>query len=173
MSGLVYKMPPMSRVQVRQLAQQVHKLVKFTKPAFPIVEFVECVLPRALEGFYFGVLPLSEMGVDEHGRTYPSNNAIYLREDIYIRAAEGHGRDRFTLAHELGHLLLHNTGMRREMPKGSIRPFEDSEWQANCFGGELLMPDWYVRQAKSPQQIADACAVSFDAASYAWRTIQK
>lgn len=173
MSGSVFRVPPLSRSKIRYVAQQLHETVRLTEPPFPIVEFVEYVLPVAIEDFYFGVLPLAEMGGDEHGRTYPSNSAIYLREDVYDRAVQGHGRDRLTLAHEVGHLLLHNTGMRREMPSGSIKRYEDSEWQADCFGGELLIPDWYVKQAKCPAQVAEVCQVSLDAANFAWRVVRK
>lgn len=32
---------------------------------------------------------------------------IRVRSDVYERACENHGRDRFALAHELGHYSLH------------------------------------------------------------------
>lgn len=43
----------------------------------------------------------------KHGETIPSENRIRIREDVYERACNGYGRDRLTMAHELGHLLLH------------------------------------------------------------------
>lgn len=42
-----------------------------------------------------------------HGITYPDRNEIQIRQDVYDRAIAGSGRDRLTLAHELGHLLFH------------------------------------------------------------------
>ena len=36
-----------------------------------------------------------------------TENCIKIREDVYERAIKGYGRDRFTLAHELGHFLMH------------------------------------------------------------------
>lgn len=173
MSGTTFKVPPRSRAEIREVAQMLHRSIRFSAPPFPIVEFTELVLPRVLEGFSFGVLPIDEMGESVHGSTFPSERLIYLREDVYLGAVAGRGRDRMTLAHEIGHLFLHNTGMHREMPSAQIRRYEDSEWQANCFGGELLVPDWFVQRAGNPGEIADKCQVSMDAALFAWRTLRK
>lgn len=173
MSGTSFKVPPRSRAEIREVAQMLHRSIRFSAPPFPIIEFTELVLPRVLEGFSFGVLPFEEMGESVHGSTFPRERLVYLREDVYHGAVAGRGRDRMTLAHEVGHLFLHNTGMHREMPSTQIRPFEDSEWQANCFGGELLMPDWFIKQARSPEEIAERCLVSLDAARYVWRTVRK
>lgn len=173
MSGLAIKVPARSRKEIREITETLHRAIGFTEPPFPIVDFVEFILPQAIDGFVFGVLDMHEMGADEHGRTYPSEKAIYLRTDIYERAVNGQGRDRLTLAHEVGHLFLHATGMHREMPSENIRPFEDSEWQANCFGGELLVPSRFLQRAESPEHVADVCQVSLDAANYAWRKNRK
>lgn len=171
MSGTSIRVPPLSRAHIRALAKFIHD--KTTKdPPFPIVEFVEFVLPTMVDGFSFGVLTAEEMGAEEHGRTYPASKQIFLREDIYERAVAGHGRDRFTLAHEVGHLFLHNTGLHREMPRSEVRKFEDSEWQANCFAGELLMPIGLVRAAASPEDLSKTCAVSLDAACFTWRFVR-
>ena len=82
----------------------------------------------------------------KHGETIPSENRIRIREDVYERACYGHGRDRLTMAHELGHLLLHRvetiTFARED---GDIPPYKDPEWQANAFAGELLAPYEYIK----------------------------
>lgn len=44
-------------------------------------------------------------------------------------------RLRWTLAHELGHLVLH----------GDVTPADDVEAQANAFAGELLLPETSIR----------------------------
>jgi toxin-antitoxin system, toxin component family protein len=82
----------------------------------------------------------------KHGETIPSENRIRIREDVYERACNGYGRDRLTMAHELGHLLLHRVEMitlARE--DGDIPPYKDPEWQANAFVGELLAPYEYIK----------------------------
>ena len=82
----------------------------------------------------------------KHGETIPSENRIRIREDVYERACNGYGRDRLTMAHELGHLLLHRVEtitLARE--DGDISPYKDPEWQANAFAGELLAPYEYIK----------------------------
>lgn len=72
-------------------------------------------------------------------------------------------RQRFTIAHELGHLILHNFTRPHadgrlqvrfrdeESSKGRV----DEEIQANQFAAELLMPEQFVRQLLSNSDIAD------------------
>jgi len=82
----------------------------------------------------------------KHGETIPSENRIRIREDVYERACNGYGRDRLTMAHELGHLLLHRVEtitLARE--DGDIPPYKDPEWQANAFAGELLGLYEYIK----------------------------
>lgn len=60
----------------------------------------------------------------------------------WINAGDHPVRRRFTLAHELGHLMLHPTGVmfRDETFAGSPQ-----EAQANNFAADLLMPLWMVQ----------------------------
>lgn len=70
----------------------------------------------------------------------PQDSLIILREDVYEGAHEGNGRDRMTVAHEIGHLLMHKNIAFARAERVEIRAFESSEWQAKCFSGELLSP---------------------------------
>lgn len=60
---------------------------------------------------------------------------------IWMDMADSFERNRFTMAHELGHLLLHEEGrLYRDVTfDGSPK-----ESQANAFAVELLMPMWMV-----------------------------
>jgi len=49
------------------------------------------------------------------------------------------------------------------LKKCSIKPYEDPEWQADCFAGELLMP-YHLIQEMSKEEIMQKCKVSFTAA---------
>jgi Zn-dependent peptidase ImmA (M78 family) len=65
---------------------------------------------------------------------------------MWISAEDAAVRQRFTLAHELGHLLLHQVGHAyrdRDYEPGTSRV----ELEANRFAAELLMPAWMVRAA--------------------------
>ena len=74
---------------------------------------------------------------------------------------------RFTLAHEFGHMVLHNSevqGFPRAISRESNhKPFRDSEWQADAFAAELMMPAERAR-GLSAEEIARRFGVSLQAA---------
>lgn len=109
---------------------------------------------------------------NKHGETYPSRNLIRIREDVYLGAVSGCGRDRLTIAHEIGHLLLHEDdciALCKLAPNEKLRPFEDPEWQANAFGGELLASTYLIK-GMSAADVSEKCGVSMDAAKVQLRT---
>lgn len=66
--------------------------------------------------------------------------------DIIVSAASNYTRSRFTIAHELGHYLLHS-GMG-EVPLKANRGGDDrAEWEANWFAAAFLMPADDIRKA--------------------------
>lgn len=78
-------------------------------------------------------------------------DALFTRTSISNRA-------RSTLAHEIGHAVLHADEVRkgrhrpdefamRRALRSEIRTFEDSEWQAHMFAGALLIPRPVLRLA--------------------------
>ena len=156
-----------SRDELRQYANGIREVLGLAKhPYFPVVEFLEHVLSEIIPEFEYRYLTYEEMG-DKHGVTYPDKQIICIREDVYDRAYAGMGRDRFTIAHEIGHLLLHSgeVSMPRYNPGTKIPAYKDSEWQANAFAGELLMPDYIIKQYSIPE-IERNCGVSHDAAQF-------
>ena len=66
--------------------------------------------------------------------------------DIYLSKFTSLFRDRFTIAHELGHYILHsNFGeIPLEMERSGSGPME---WEANWFATGLLMPEDKFRRA--------------------------
>lgn len=159
---------PLSRRQIRELAKFIRKLDNSEKEIyFDIVGFLEKKLPKLLPDFSL-VVESEEILGECHGLTYPDRNEIHIREDVYNRAADGSGRDRLTMAHELFHLLQHerqNISYARIDSNGDIEAFRDPEWQANAFGGELLMPADLIRHMKA-EEIVYKCRVSYKAACY-------
>lgn len=65
---------------------------------------------------------------------------------IIVSAHTSWLRDRFTIAHELGHFFLHymwrrHKGQKIEGPMVALRKGSDRvEWEANWFAGAFLMP---------------------------------
>jgi hypothetical protein len=83
------------------------------------------------------------------------------RWEIWVRRDEPAPRRRFTVAHEVGHHLLHSDGAAVlcrpadvETTRGDLRA---REREANRFAAELLMPEAMVREAadrEGPDPIA-------------------
>ncbi|PKC35371.1 peptidase [Pantoea ananatis 15320] len=168
-------MPVMSRASIRTLTKQLRTAFKIRGLYFPVMEVVEFALPQFLPEFEFHVLSRKEMG-QTHGLTFPQESTIILREDVYIGASNGNGRDRMTVAHEIGHLLMHkNIAFARSEPDVKIAAFVSSEWQAKCFSGELLVPHHLasVWGEKSVEEIAKECGVSLVAAEYQKRCMKR
>ena len=73
----------------------------------------------------------------------------------------------FTIAHEIAHYILHaNPSIARYpriYPGDDVKPYEDSEWQADAFAGEFLCPCQAIR-GMTPEEVADKFGVSVQAA---------
>ncbi|WP_374340254.1 ImmA/IrrE family metallo-endopeptidase [Methyloversatilis sp.] len=71
----------------------------------------------------------------------PGSVTMYIRNDVYDGLCSDEPRARFTVVHELGHALLgHQRGINRAPLNRPLKCYEDSEWQANQFAAEFLMP---------------------------------
>jgi Zn-dependent peptidase ImmA (M78 family) len=125
---------------------------------FPIVRMVEAV---AREGFQ--VVSNDEIGNND-GLTYPDQGIILIREDVYYAACDGNERARDTMAHELGHLVLHgSTSMARSNVTSVVGPLMDSEWQADEFSGLLLAPTHLIA-GKTAAEVSKMCGIPLQTA---------
>jgi hypothetical protein len=178
MSEVVIPAPPMKRVEIRAVARKIRELnshlTGLDKPFFPIFEFLEVTLPRHFEEFSLEIVEKEILG-SAHGLTFPDENRIQIRKDVYKRARQGQGRDRMTMAHELGHLVLHaNLGLARRMQTaGSIPTYESSEWQAKALAGELLISVDHVHLCRTAEEAALMFGVSLDAARHQWNVFER
>lgn len=79
-----------------------------------------------------------------------------------IRTNRNHSkvRTRFTVAHEIGHLLLHPPG-KHFRDSTSSKGVNFAEIQANNFAADLLMPSWMIK-AFAPGQTVGALAKLFE-----------
>ena len=91
--------------------------------------------------------PALDDGVTLSGLLLPSLGQIWVNAD---EAAQWPGRRRFTIAHELGHWVLHRRGQQALFcRKGTVaedpapaprEPLPEPEREANAFAAALLMP---------------------------------
>ncbi len=99
---------------------------------------------RAMERAGISIAPIVLPGDDDDAMTAKPNRHFGLsywggpgdRGAVGFFPGSSGDRDRFTFAHELGHMVLH-----------SKRRAADSEREANLFAGELLMPTDRAREA--------------------------
>ncbi|RYG55374.1 MAG: hypothetical protein EON56_05735, partial [Alphaproteobacteria bacterium] len=114
-----FVVPARSKRDIIQLANMVRSSFRGIMQGDRVpVDLVYEILPSVLDRFELEVCDRAEMGND-HGLTYPDRRLIKLRADVYDGMCTGSGRDRFTAAHELGHLLMHgNIGLARSIAPG-------------------------------------------------------
>ncbi|PZX03190.1 uncharacterized protein DUF955 [Celeribacter halophilus] len=97
------------------------------------------------------------------------------RFEIGVNSKHHPNRQRFSMAHEYGHYLLHR-GKIHEMPEGEQILHRNGdrnrvEYQANDFAAELLMPEMLVRKSfrssgGSLKKMSDTLCVSKEALKY-------
>lgn len=166
-----FVVPPLSKAKIVDVAQKVRQ--PFTSifglgPYVPMDRVLE-LLPEMLDGFEFQVCDESEMGT-LHGETEPLNRLVRLRRDVYDGMCQGNGRDRFTAAHELGHLFLHTstpTFARRSSKDAKI--YCCSEWQADTFASAFLIDEAHLAKCHSIEQVQQMFGVSASAAAARFR----
>lgn len=87
---------------------------------------------------------------------------------IFFNPACSVGRQRFTVAHELGHLALRHVGRHRLVCREPA-PFDNSiEREANMFAARLLAPAcvlWGLG-IETAQELAQVCGISLQAAGF-------
>ncbi len=132
------------QIEIRNLAHQVLERANITHPAVDVdaiakMEKVD-LFRKEIDDDISGVLK-----INENGRA-----SILVNQDHHIN------RQRFTIAHELGHFFLHNQpGIH--VDKVFLRDPAASEGlhlkeiEANRFAAELLMPDFMVLQELEKQ----------------------
>ncbi len=88
---------------------------------------------------------------------------------------KNHGRTRFTLAHELGHIILnHNEEFNKIEESQQLsepekrKEIAQLERDANIFAARIMAPACVLWgcNAKTPEQIMQLCDISYTAASY-------
>jgi IrrE N-terminal-like domain len=141
------------------------------RPWVPLDRVIE-LLPSFLPGFVCEICEPHEMGGD-HGQTDPDKQVIRIREDVYEQMCHGQGRDRFTVAHELGHLMLHQ-GQRaivysRSGGASTAPIYQNSEWQADTFASAFLIDEVHLSTCQSVEDVQAAFGVSRPAAEARFR----
>lgn len=101
------------------------------------------------------------------------SGALVLRDGratIIYNSGHGNVRTRFTIAHELGHFLLHtDEGDEATLFRDSVSSLgtDKREVHANAFAAALLMPERFVRKVVSaPVAALDEAAIEKAASTF-------
>lgn len=164
-----YYVNPLSRWNIRVIALRFRREFGLENAVyFPIVQVLELLCFRCPE-LEFEIVELSELqNKHAHAETDTKEGFIRIRRDVYDGACNGEGRDRMTLAHEIGHFVLLNlcgVKLYRQFEGQDVEPYRDPEWQAKCFAGELLIAKHLVG-GMGVDEAAYNCGVSRTAAEY-------
>jgi IrrE N-terminal-like domain len=97
------------------------------------------------------------------------------RFTIRLMGVDGPLRHRFTIAHELGHYVLHSLAGKKPIIAGR-RGSNRVEWEANWFAAAFLMPTKEFKAAAkslgaSPLALAGRFMVSIEAAEVRMKTL--
>jgi Zn-dependent peptidase ImmA (M78 family) len=112
-------------------------------------------------------LEVERAAIDCSGMLFPADRRIL------VNAAEPETRQRFTIAHELGHWVCqrlegHSAPVYCRADEIGLDPeVKALEREANLFAAELLMPEGAVRAAFARDEGAESLGVSENA--LAWR----
>ena len=170
-----YVVEAKSRRQLRSLASILRKHLGLENERyFPVVELLD-VMYEIFPRFSYEIVLDSTFPPNVHADTDVMNHHIRIKESVYNGAAEGNGRDRRTIAHEIGHyftLCFCGFQFQRNFKKEAVPAYRSPEWQAKCFAGELLI-DFNLVYNMQPYEIVDKCGVSYEAAYYQYNQIHK
>ena len=158
-----FKVSPRKRIDIKRVAQSIRDQLS-VKGKLNILALFEVLQSAEV----FDVAVVENLNVE--AVTYPDKDLIEIRQDIYQGAVEGNGHCRFTLAHELGHFLLHRgesgVGFARANITTPAGAFEDSEWQADEFASELLIDSRELTGTETALEISLKFGTSEQAANY-------
>ncbi|UYO47354.1 ImmA/IrrE family metallo-endopeptidase [Rhodopseudomonas palustris] len=90
---------------------------------------------------------------------------LRVQEGVWTRFQAGHSKEQEIIAHEIGHIVLHDDNAKPYSPDGSRQiSFADqensAEWQAHRFADHLLVPTTLAQQINDVDGIAIACNVT-------------
>lgn len=171
-----YKVEPQSKKTLEAEASQLYQLLEDTgyakdgrvnAPA--ILEHVFPVL-----GLQLKIIDKSELK-DIAAYVSPFEGLIVVRSDIYDDLYNDDGRARFTIMHEISHMILdHHITLHRDAEVGNHKHFEDSEWQADYLSAATMMPIHIVKKYfNNPIGLAKHCGCSIRSAEIRIANVKK
>ena len=158
---------PRSAREIAAIAVTARDILGFNNAYVPnLAGILENELPKLIPDYTFvveGELFDSD-GSAVFAQTHFTPPSINFTELKYLGLVENDPHARFTAAHELGHMLLHRTDKKLNRAPGVRAKYGNksfsSEWQANEFGANFLVPEHIARCFDDPSELAANTLVS-------------
>lgn len=115
---------------------------------------------------------IERLGLLQHAE---GNDAFCLSSGmIFYNDNMGEGRQRFSIAHEIGHLVLHADRVTVCNRTPSATEDDPKETEANMLAARLLAPAIVLERigVQSPEEIAELCHISLEAATWRFKRLQ-
>lgn len=160
---------PVSREELRELTRKIRKWLKLEDVDYlPVPHLLE-VLQAMLDDFEFFVCEKPDLPKNTFASYVPGVHCIVIKETFYDMACKGDGFARWTIIHEIAHHILHRNQLSSLARKSNTphKTYEDSEWQANAFACELLIPYYQLLDGMSAGEVAERYGVTQAAAKHA------
>jgi hypothetical protein len=169
-----YRVKGRSNLDIRQLAKKTREFFGVAEERR--VDVLACLASKSIltvngkKRLNFQIRPDAEMGtsdgVTSHRKDFVT---IAVKQSVRDAAFMGDGRARNTLAHELGHAVMHD---RVEMPRRALgnvtpkwlQPFESAEHQVKVFSPAFLINDSIAETLSSVEEISIEFGISYESA---------
>jgi IrrE N-terminal-like domain len=175
-----YRVNPRSDAEVRDLARKARAEFGFANVSR--LDPIECLKHHWIETvfgkkrLFFDARPDAELGEDDAFTSYdflPDGRPLVrvtVKESVYQQAWLGLGRARMTLAHELGHAIMHQGVRMARRSQGnfryaSIATYQSAEHHARVFAAALLIHLEIAEKLDSDEDISVEFGVSIEAAN--------
>lgn len=161
---LGHRVSPLSNAKIKAYAHRLRDALQISNHSYLRLDvLIEGLL--ASESIDFEVVDDNELP-KRYAVTYPDKNKIVIQLSVYEALCAGDNHARFTVAHELGHLIMHRNQMAYARSKvlDGHKIYEDSEWQADVFASHFLIDSRLVTRSMSADDISRTFGVSKPAA---------
>lgn len=134
-----FPVAPLSRQRIRDAAVHARKVLGLPDGRLNIPSFLDALTGY---GIYYDVFDRHSAPVPKEVEAcyIPEDRTLYIRDTVYDQMCIGGQRAVFTLGHELGHAVLAHRRTFNRQAQSDLPRYCNSEWQANCFAAEFVMP---------------------------------
>lgn len=169
-----YQVSPRSVDSIREKAVQVRQILGLGPDRFQAAPLLDVLSVNY--GIDVDIIEDHDMPFHIEAECYPSLLFMRIPNRVWELIEQGDPRARFTFMHEIGHLVLqHDFSLHRESTNRAHKAYEDSEWQADQFSAELLMPLSVINEKKlfDPHDLAEYFDASLQAAEVRLQQLRK